>query len=51
LPFTDDGDAIAKLDQAVRPSLAIILDRDAAFPKGMAMRKQESHSLASLSGI
>lgn len=52
VPLRDDGDAIAELDQAVGRCLPVILDRDAAFPKGMAMRKQESHSGAfSFSGI
>ena len=42
-PFRDDGDAVAELDKAFRICLSIIMDRDSASPKGMAMRKLETH--------
>ena len=52
VPLRDHGEAISKLDHAVGRGLAVIVDGDAAFPKGMAMGKQESYSGAfSFSGI
>ncbi|WGG59459.1 hypothetical protein [Brucella intermedia] len=43
VPLRDHHDAIAELDKAVGRGLPSIVDGDAASPKGVAMRKQESH--------
>ena len=46
LPLGNDGNAVAELDQAVRSRRAVVLDRDAALPKGRAVREQEARFTA-----
>ncbi len=43
VPTCDDSHAIAKLNQAFRPTASVIFDIDAATGKRMAMRKGKTH--------
>lgn len=46
LPLGDDGDAIAKLDEALRPRLLVVVDTGAPAPEGMAVGEYETHGAA-----
>lgn len=46
MPLRDDGDAIAKFDEAFRSRILVVVDTDVPAPKGMAAGEYETHGAA-----
>lgn len=45
-PLRDDGDAIAKFDEAFRSRLLVVVDTEVPAPKGMAVGEHETRGAA-----